>query len=96
MRGRKKKGHSLHSSLSAPGEGRGKTRMRRSPINYLPFNFSLLYKKLNPMSAVFSTSTVHCASVSGRATVGVQTAGAHRAFPGDEDRRACDFRGGEG
>lgn len=71
-------------------------RMRRSLINYLPFNFSLLYKKLNPMSAVFSTSTVHCASVSGRATVGVQTAGAHRAFPGDEDRRACDFRGGEG
>lgn len=94
--GERKRGHGLHSSLSAPGEGRGKTRTR-SLINYLSSNFSLLYKKLNPMSAVFSSSTVHCAPVSGRATVGVQTAeGAHRAFPGDEDRRACDFRGGEG
>lgn len=95
--GERKRGHSLHSSPSAAGEGRGKTRMKRSPVTNYPSTFSLLCKKLNLMSAVFSTPTVHCTPVSGRATVGVQTAeGAHRAFPGHEDRRACDFRGGEG
>lgn len=46
--------------------------MKRSPVTNYPSAFSLLCKKLNSMSAVFSTSIVHCTPVSGRATVGVQ------------------------
>lgn len=46
--------------------------MKRSPVTNYPSAFSLLCKKLNLMSAVFSTSTVRCTPVSGRAIVGVQ------------------------